>query len=115
MCSGFCGAHLQIPPTNLLDLPCDPTPDPFDTADFEVPHDKGMVEAFMAGLAKEARNKYCGLLDLLAALPDPSKTLSPAESFTFADARSKGMVPEASEKTLRAFSPSEMKCISSFW
>ncbi len=29
--------------------PCDPTPDPFDTVDFEVPHDKSMVEAFMAG------------------------------------------------------------------
>jgi hypothetical protein len=92
-----------------LDLPCDPTPDPFDTADFEVPHDKSMVEAFMAGLAKEADNEYHGLLNLLANLPDPSKTLSPAESFTFADARSKGMVPEALEDTLRAFSPSEMK------
>ncbi len=113
LCSGFRGVHLPIPPTNLLDLPCDPTvtPDPFDTADFEVPNEKIMVEAFMAGLAKEADNEYRhgGLLDLLANLPDPSKTLSLAESFTFADAQSKGMVPEASEDTLRAFSPSEMK------
>jgi hypothetical protein len=68
-----------------------------------------MVEAFMAGLSKEADNEYRGLLELLATLPDPSKTLSQAESFTFTEARSKGMVPEASEDTLRAFSPSEMK------
>ncbi len=63
----------------------------------------------MAGLAKEAHNEYLGLLDLLATLPDLSKTLSQAESFTFADAKSKGMVPQASEETLRVFSPSEMK------
>ncbi len=58
MFTGFRGAHLPIPPANPLDLPCNSAPDPFDTADFEVPHDKSMVEAFMAGLAKEADNKY---------------------------------------------------------
>ena len=63
----------------------------------------------MAGLSKEADNEYRGLLELLTTLPDPSKTLSQAEPFTFTEARSKGMVPEASEDTLRAFSPSEMK------
>ncbi len=63
----------------------------------------------MAGLAKEADNEYHSLLDLLATLADPSKTLSQAESFTFAEARFKGMVPEASEETLRAFIPSEIK------
>ena len=51
---GFRGAHLPIPPANPLDLPSDPTPDPFDTADFEVPRDKSLVEAFMAGLVKES-------------------------------------------------------------
>ena len=58
MFPGFRGAHLPIPRSNPSDFPCDPAPDPFDTADFEVPHDKSMVEAFMAGLAKEADNAY---------------------------------------------------------
>ena len=58
MFPGFRGAHLPIPRSNPSDFPCDPAPDPFDTADFEVPHDKSMVEAFMAGLAKEDDNEY---------------------------------------------------------
>ena len=38
MFPGFRGAHLPIPRSNPSDFPSDPAPDPFDTADFEVPH-----------------------------------------------------------------------------
>ena len=62
----------------------------------------------MANLAKEVDNEYRGLSQLLATLPDPSKTSAVPEAMSFRAARTKGLVPEASEETLRAFSPSEM-------
>jgi len=98
-----------------LDLPDDRDPDPCDDADFELPDGKALVEAFMAGMAKEVDNDYRTLSQLLATLPDPSKSADPsktvlrAEAMSFSEARTKGLVPEASEETLRAFSPSEMK------
>ncbi len=98
-----------------MDLPDDSDPDPCDDADFELPDGKALVEAFMAGMAKEVDNDYRTLSQLLVTLPDPSKSADPsktvlrAEAMSFSEARTKGLVPEASEETLRAFSPSEMK------
>ena len=63
----------------------------------------------MANLAKEVDNEYRGLSQLLETLPDPSKSRAVAEAMSFREARSKGLVPEASEEALRAFSASEMK------
>jgi hypothetical protein len=44
-----------------LDLPDDRDPDPCDDADFELPDGKTLVEAFMAGMAKEVDNDYRSL------------------------------------------------------
>ena len=96
-------------PANPLDIPNDSAPDPHDAADFELPDGKELVEAFMANLAKEVDNEYRGLSQLLTTLPDPSKTSADPEAMSFRAARTKGLVPEASEETLRAFSTSEMK------
>jgi hypothetical protein len=92
-----------------LDLPDDRDPDPCDDADFELPDGKTLMEAFMAGMAKEVDNEYRSQSQLLATLPDPSKSVLRAEAMSFSEARTKGLAPEASEETLRAFSPSEMK------
>jgi len=73
-----------------------------------LPDGKELVEAFMANLAKEVDNEYRGLSQL-STLPDPSKTSAVPEAMSFRAARTKGLVPEASEETLRAFSTSEMK------
>ncbi len=51
---------------------------------------------------------YSSLSDLLDSLPDPS-SYTTAKSITTAAAREKGVIPEADENSLRAFSPSEMK------
>ena len=109
MHSGFRGAHRAHVPVNPLDLPHDNTPDPFDDADLQLPDGKALVEAFMSGLVKEVDNEYRGLSQLLETLPDPSKSRAVAEAMSFREATSKGLVPEASEETLRAFSASEMK------
>ena len=67
-----------------------------------------MIEQFMAGLAQKVDNEYRGLSHLLATLPVPIGGAQP-EALSASEARSKGLVPEASEETLRAFSVSEMK------
>ena len=67
-----------------------------------------MIEPFMAGLAQEVDNEYMGLAHLLSTLPVPIGGAQP-EALSASEARSKGLVPEASEGTLRAFSISEMK------
>jgi hypothetical protein len=92
-----------------LDLPDDSDQDPCYDADFELPDGKTLMEAFMAGMAKEVDNEYRSLSQLLAPLPDPSKSVLLAEAMSFSEARTKGLLPEASEETQRAFSPSEMK------
>jgi hypothetical protein len=48
-----------------LDLPDDSSPDPCDDADFELPDGNELVEAFMAGLAKEVDTEYIGLSQLI--------------------------------------------------
>ena len=59
--SGFRGAYLSNQPVIPLDLPDDRDPDPCDDADFELPDGKALVEAFMAGMAKEVDNDYRSL------------------------------------------------------
>ncbi len=68
------------------------TPDPVDDADFKLPNGNTLVEAFMAGLAKEVDNDYRGLSKLLASLPDPSASHSQPEALSYYEARSKGLV-----------------------
>jgi hypothetical protein len=68
-----------------------------------LPDGKESVDAFMAGLTKEFDNKYRGLSQLRETFPDLSKSQSQAEALSLSEARSKGLVPEASEETLRAF------------
>jgi hypothetical protein len=52
--------------------------------------------------------EYRSLSDPLDSLPDPS-SYTTSKSITPAAAREKGVIPEADEDTLRAFSPSKMK------
>ena len=59
-------------------------------------------------MSKLADDEYQSLSDLLDSLPDPS-SYTTAKSITTAAAREKGVIPEADEETLLAFSPSEMK------
>jgi hypothetical protein len=73
-----------------LDLPNNSAQDPFDDAEFDLPDGKELVEGFMAGLAKEVDNEYSGLSQLLATLPDPSKSLSQAEALSFSEDRFQG-------------------------
>lgn len=67
------------------------------------------MAAFMAGLAKESDSDFKGLSQLLATLPDPSQSHRHAEAMSGTDARDRGLIPEASDETLQAFSYSEMK------
>ncbi len=62
----------------------------------------------MTHMSKQADVEYQALSDLLNSLPDPS-SFTTAKSMTAAAAREKGVIPEADEETLQAFSPSEMK------
>jgi len=82
--------------------------DPHDEAEFELPDGEAMIEQFLAGLAREVDNEYRGLSSLLANLPVPIGGAQ-AEALCAVEARSQGLVPEASEETLRTFSASEMK------
>ena len=110
MLSGFRASHVFRQPVQV-DHDSYRAPDPVDDADFELPNGNTLVEAFMAGLAKEVYNDYRGLSKLLASLPDPSASRSQPEAVSYSEARSKGLVSSVlvSEDTLKAFSPSEMK------
>jgi hypothetical protein len=87
----------------------DNVPDVHDEADFDIPDTQAVLERFMTHMSKLADVEYQALSDLLDSLPDPSSYTS-AKSMTASAAREKGVIPEADEETLRAFSPSEMKC-----
>ena len=93
------------------DMPDDHLPDPDDTADFELPDQQTLIDAFTAGLSKESQHDFRSLSALLATLPDPSPSSShaPVEAIPVAEARERGLIPEASDETLQAFSFSEMK------
>ena len=62
---------------------------------------------FMSGLARESDADFKGLSKLLATLPEPSQ--SRQEAMSVSEARDRGLIPEASDETLQAFSYSEMK------
>ena len=79
MLSGFRASHVFRQPVQV-DSDSYSTPDPVDDADFELPNGNTLVEAFMAGLAKEVDNDYRGLSNLLASLPDPSASHSQPEA-----------------------------------
>jgi hypothetical protein len=64
----------------------------------------------MSNMSKLADDEYLSLF-VLDSLPDPSR-FSTAKSMTDAVAREKGVIQEADEETLLAFSPSEMKLYS---
>jgi hypothetical protein len=93
------------------DMPDDHLPDPDDTADFELPDQQTLIDAFTAGLSKESQHDFRSLSALLATLPDPSPSLSHGhvEAIPVTEARERGLIPEASDETLQAFSFSEMK------
>ena len=63
----------------------------------------------MAGLARESDVDFKGLSHLLATLPNPSQSHEHVEGMSVADARDCGLIPEASDETLQAFSYSEIK------
>ncbi len=86
----------------------DNAPDANDEADFDIPNTQVVLERFMLNMSKLADDAYRSLSDLLDSLPDPS-SYTMAKSITTAAAREKGVIPEADEDTLQAFSLSEMK------
>jgi hypothetical protein len=97
-----------VPPSDAL---VDNVPDVHDEADFDIPDTQAVLERFMSNMSKLADDECRSLSVLLNSLPDPS-SFSTAKSMTAAVpavAREKGVIPEADEETLRAFSPSEMK------
>ena len=58
------------------DMPDDHLPDPDDTADFELPDQQTLIDAFTAGLSKESQHDFRSLSALLATLPDPVMDMS---------------------------------------
>ncbi len=74
----------------------------------DIPDTQSVLETFMSKLLKQTEDEYQSLSVLLDSLPDPSSSNN-AKSMTAEAAREKGVIPEADEETLRAFSPSEMK------
>ncbi len=104
--AGFRGTYCPpAPPSHGIE---DNAPDTNDEADFDIPDTQAVLERFMLNMSKLADDEYRTLSDLLDSLPDPSSYTS-AKSITTAAAREKGVIPEADEDTLQAFSPSEMK------
>ena len=83
-------------------MPDDHLPDPDDTADFELPDQQTLIDAFTAGLSKEGQHDFHSLSALLATLPDPSPSVSQGhvEAIPVAEARERGLIPEASDETL---------------
>ncbi len=104
--SGFRCTH--PPPAQPFHGIEDNAPDVNDEADFDIPDTQAVLERFMSNMSKLANDEYRSLSVLLDSLPDPS-CYTTAKSMTAAAAREKGVIPEADEETLRAFSPSEMK------
>jgi hypothetical protein len=104
--SGFRGTHRPLAPPSQDSA--DNVPDVHDEADFDIPDTQAILEKFMSQMSKQADCEYRSLSVLLDSLPDPS-SFTIAGSLTAAAAREKGLIPEADEETLRAFTPSEMK------
>ena len=72
--AGFRGQHHSCPDPGPQDILDDVLPDPDDLADFELPDQQAMIDAFLAGLSKESDYDFSGLSDLLARLPDPTRS-----------------------------------------
>ena len=102
--SGFRGQHHNRPDPVPQDIPDDVLPDPDDLADFELPDPQALIDAFLDGLCKESDNEFRGLSHLLASLPDPSLSQGQVEAVPVTVARERGVIPEASNETLLAFS-----------
>ena len=66
-----------------------------------------LIDAFLAGLSKQSDADFRSLSRLLATLPDPGK--GEVEAMSVTEAREQGLIEEASDETLKAFSYSEMK------
>ena len=107
--SEFRGQHHNRPDPVPQDIPDDVRPDPDDLADFELPDPQALIDAFLDGLCKESDHEFRGLSHLLASLPDPSLSQGQVEAVPVTVARERGVIPEASNETLQAFSFSEMK------
>jgi hypothetical protein len=99
--SGFRGQHHSRPDPVPQDIP-DDVPDPHDLADFELPDQQALIDAFLDGLCKESDHEFRGLSDLLARLPDPSLSQGQVEAVPVTVARERGVLPEASKETLEA-------------
>jgi hypothetical protein len=69
---GFRTRLQALPDPQQLDMLDDHRLDPDDTADFKLPDQQVLIDAFTAGLCKESQYDFCSLSTLLAILPDPS-------------------------------------------
>jgi hypothetical protein len=49
-------------------------------ADFELPDQQALIDAFLDGLCKESGHEFLGLSHLLASLPDPSLSQGQVEA-----------------------------------
>ena len=107
--AGFRGQHHAQAHPSPPDMPAYHGPDPDDAVDLELPDQQDLIQAFMAGLCKESEYDCRGLSALLSKLPDPSQSPGQVEAMPVTEARERGLIPEASEDTLRAFSSAEMK------
>ncbi len=107
--AGFRGLHHAQPHATPQDMLDDQGPDPDDAADLELPDQQDLIDAFMAGLCKESQHDCRGLSALLSTLPDPSLSHGQVEAMPVTEARERGLIPEANEDTLQAFSSTEMK------
>ena len=111
MHAGFRGTHLPVASSRReKDDSAAEMPEPYEDADMDVPNTQALLDAFMSNMSKLADAEYHGLSVLLDSLPDPS-SFPPAKTMTAAMAKERGLIPEADEETLRAFSPSEMKTV----
>ena len=96
--SGFRGQHHSRPDPVPQKIP-DVLPDPDDLADFELPDQQALIDAFLDGLCKESDHEFRGLSHLLASLPDPSLSQGQVEAVPVTVARERGVIPEASQCT----------------
>jgi hypothetical protein len=72
-------------------------PDTHDEADFDIPNTQAVLEKIMSNMCKLEEDVYQSLSVLLDSLPDPSR-FSTVKFVTAAEAREKGVIPEAQMK-----------------
>ena len=82
--SGFRGQHHSRPDPVPQDIPDDDLSDPDDLADFELPDQQALIDAFLDG--KESDHEFRGLSHLLASLVQQINDLSGRDiHFRFGD------------------------------